>query len=505
MPAKPQNKRNELEKEKLLESLLQSLVMLGSDDGVKFFEETMGTEEKLQKVITSLRKNKNAIIKSQQTSDANQDLVIDKFDKLVESPSGIQAWNSWKVYVEDCVAQYGSGGVMLIPSEDTIHIMGHGFTETMSGGEKELKQIERDIELGQNPPRFDFSEQDIARHYYLPGINLSWSNLHGTYLYTLDLTNAVMSNSSYGFSNLGRAVLKNADMHNALIYCANVAEAKFDGTNFTNSLILDTDFKNGYLPKAIFAGVMMPGAKFRNANLQRADFTGAYLKYGNFRGADLRGATLVDVDLSSSDISGSKVYGASVWNVNLEGAVQKDIIITKGGEPTITVDNLEVAQFIYLLLNNEKIRDVIDTIARKVILILGRFTPERKAVLDAIREELRKRDYLPVLFDFNQPDTRNVRETVRTLAHLSRFIIADLTEPKSIPLELETIVPQLRVPVQPILLKGYDEFSMFVDLRKTYNWVLDTHQYTDIADLLASLSNKVIKPAEQKAQELSGG
>ena len=314
-----------------------------------------------------------------------------------------------------------------------------------------------------------------------------------------------MSNSSYGFSNLGRAVLKNADMHNALIYCANVAEAKFDGTNFTNSLILDTDFKNGYLPKAIFAGVMMPGAKFRNANLQRADFTGAYLKYGNFRGADLRGATLVDVDLSSSDISGSKVYGASVWNVNLEGAVQKDIIITKGGEPTITVDNLEVAQFIYLLLNNEKIRDVIDTIARKVILILGRFTPERKAVLDAIREELRKRDYLPVLFDFNQPDTRNVRETVRTLAHLSRFIIADLTEPKSIPLELETIVPQLRVPVQPILLKGYDEFSMFVDLRKTYNWVLDTHQYTDIADLLASLSNKVIKPAEQKAQELSGG
>ena len=37
------------------------------------------------------------------------------------------------------------------------------------------------------------------------------------------------------------------------------------------------------------------------------------------------------------------------------------------------------------------------------MLILGRFTPERKAVLDALREELRKRDYLPILFDFDVP------------------------------------------------------------------------------------------------------
>jgi hypothetical protein len=42
---------------------------------------------------------------------------------------------------------------------------------------------------------------------------------------------------------------------------------------------------------------------------------------------------------------------------------------------------------------------VIDTITSKAVLILGRFTPERKAVLDAIGDELRKRDHVPVLFD----------------------------------------------------------------------------------------------------------
>jgi len=75
--------------------------------------------------------------------------------------------------------------------------------------------------------------------------------------------------------------------------------------------------------------------------------------------------------------------------VHLEGAQQHNLVITLSDEPTITVDNLKVAQFIYLLLENKEIRDVIDTVAKKAVLILGRFTPERKLVLDALRETLR--------------------------------------------------------------------------------------------------------------------
>ena len=37
----------------------------------------------------------------------------------------------------------------------------------------------------------------------------------------------------------------------------------------------------------------------------------------------------------------------------------------------ITVDSIEVARFVYLVLHNEKIRDVIDTITSKVVLILS--------------------------------------------------------------------------------------------------------------------------------------
>jgi hypothetical protein len=167
----------------------------------------------------------------------------------------------------------------------------------------------------------------------------------------------------------------------------------------------------------------------------------------------------------------------------------------------ITVDNLEVAQFIYLLLHNEKIRQVVDTITAKAVLILGRFTPERKAVLDAIREALRHRNYLPILFDFDVPGSRDFTETISTLAHMARFMIADLTEPSSLPKELEAIVPTLAVPVQPVLEGTTRPYSMFQDYWK-YHWVLKVYRYESLEGLIASLGDRVIAPAEAKVQEL---
>ena len=52
-----------------------------------------------------------------------------------------------------------------------------------------------------------------------------------------------------------------------------------------------------------------------------------------------------------------------MWGLKLsEGTKQENLVITLGDEPEITVDNIEVAHFVYLLLHNQKIRDVIDTI-----------------------------------------------------------------------------------------------------------------------------------------------
>jgi hypothetical protein len=173
------------------------------------------------------------------------------------------------------------------------------------------------------------------------------------------------------------------------------------------------------------------------------------------------------------------------------------LIFKDMNEPEITADNIEVAQFIYLMLDNKKIRDVIDTITSKVVLILGRFTDERKAVLDALREELRKRNYLPILFDFAPSATRDITETVSLLARMARFVVADITDAKSIPQELAVIVPDLpSVPVQPLLLEGSDEYGMFEHFKR-YPWVLETYRYPSSERLIADLGERVINAAEK--------
>lgn len=245
------------------------------------------------------------------------------------------------------------------------------------------------------------------------------------------------------------------------------------------------------------------GANLSKADLRGANLGGADLTETDLRGADLAGAQLcyahlVGTKLENANLTGCRIYGISTWGLKLEGANQSNLIITPPGEPVITVDNLEVAQLIYLLLENKKIRDVIDTIATKVVLILGRFTEERKAVLDGIRERLRYHDYSPVLFDFEEPLSRNKTETISTLAHMASFIIADITDAKSIPQELQSIIPNLpSVPVQPLLQASAEEYGMF-DGYKHYPWVIEIHRYQDIDDLLKSLGEVIVNVKKRR-------
>jgi hypothetical protein len=251
-------------------------------------------------------------------------------------------------------------------------------------------------------------------------------------------------------------------------------------------------------------------ADLNRADLSRADLSGADLSGADLSGADLSGAdlyyaSLVEADITNADLTGCRIYGVSAWGLKLSDKTkQRNLIITIGDEPEITVDNIEVAQFIYLMLNNQKIRDVIDTIGKKAVLILGRFTPERKAVLDALRDELRKRNYLPIVFDFRKPGGRDITETVSLLARMARFVVADITDAKSIPQELGIIVPDLpSVPVQPLLLEGSDEYSMFEHFRH-YPWVLNLYRYESQEQLIVDLADRVICPAEAKVLEIRG-
>src|SRR6516164_5851263 len=258
-----------------------------------------------------------------------------------------------------------------------------------------------------------------------------------------DLNGADLHRADLSRADLREAWLRGAHLEGADLYRAELCEAHLDGAYLSRANLHQADL----------SGAHLSGADLSEANLSRADLNGADLSRAHLRGVNLCEAILVranltDADLADADLTGCLIYGVSAWGLKFSDKTkQRNLIITTLREPEITVDDIEVAQFIYLMLNNQKIRDVIDTITSKAVLILGRFTDERKRVLDALRDELRERNYLPILFDFNPSTARDLIETISLLARMARFIIADLTDPSSIPQELEAIVPGLAVSV----------------------------------------------------------
>jgi hypothetical protein len=276
---------------------------------------------------------------------------------------------------------------------------------------------------------------------------------------------------------------------------ADLRWAHLSGANLAGADLGEADLSMAFLHH---------GADLSRANLGGARLSGARLSGANLSGANLSGAQLVGTDLIDATLTDCRIFGISAWNVKLnERTKQQGLIITPFNEPEVTVDDLEVAQFVYLLLHNDKIRDVIDTVGKKGVLLLGRFTEGRIAVLERLREELRKRGYLPIVFNFDKPETKDFTETVRLLAGLSKFVIADITNPRSVPLELQATVPEIMVPFRPIIEEGEKPFAMLQDLWiKHRDWVFEPIYYSSVDALIASLDEKIIWPAEAMFAEL---
>jgi uncharacterized protein YjbI with pentapeptide repeats len=345
---------------------------------------------------------------------------------------------------------------------------------------KENSQIRPDL-TDADLTGMDLSKADLSSVNFTKAL-LRRAILTGAYLTEARLDGADLEDADLKSANLRGTYIQKANLRGAQLWNANLWEAVLDDSDLQGANLIDTNLREANLCRTNLSEARLIGAGLLDANLAGADLRGALLCRTHLAGADLSDAkcqnanferaVLIDACLDRADLTGASIYGISVWDVSLEGAMQHNLVVhhtrsenaywnagrPQPAESVITVDDIEVAQFIYLLLNNQRLRNAIDTITSKVVLILGRFTPERKAVLDALREDIRNRNYLPVVFDFDPSEHQTRMETVSTLAHMARFVIADITDAKTVLEELQGIVPDRpSLPVQPILLSGQKE------------------------------------------------
>lgn len=347
---------------------------------------------------------------------------------------------------------------------------------------------------------------------HLAGADFSKAQMLGVNFAGADLTSANFSDAVLS-SHWEKGIFRDADLSGADLSRANIYEANFIGANLSNIIAPEAnlgwnDFTNANLSGAQLQDANLGGSNFHGTNLSGADLSEAFLDSARFASANLDGTNLSDC----------KVYGTSAWDVHItDQTIQNNLTITKTPLPVrwypdekgkvaenmLMVNDLEVAQFIYLIMRNAKIRNVIDASTSKIILILGRFSSERYFILNEIRNELQKHGYLPVIFDFTPSANRDLTETVKLLANLSKGVIADLTDPKSIPQELTSIIPNLpSVPVKPIMLKDFynsgdevREYAMFEHWWR-YPWVLDLFKYENDQHLRENLKNHILGPLE---------
>ena len=337
----------------------------------------------------------------------------------------------------------------------------------------------------------------------LSGADLGFADLNGANLGLADLNRASLPWANLSGAKLSGAKLSDADLRNANLGGADLSGAKLSGADLSRANLSGAKLSAAYLIGAYLGDADLSAANLSAANLRRASLSRANLTSADLTNADLSCTGLVETDFTNATITGCRTYGAAAWNVTLVGTKQHNLVITKEGEPVVTVDNIEVAQFIYLLLHSEKVRGAIDTIGKKGVLLLGRFTGGRIAILERLREELRKRDFMPMVFNFDKPETKDFTETVRLLAGLSRFVIADITNPRSAPLELQATVPEYMIPFVPILERGEEPFAMFRDLWiKHREWVLDPIRYPSVDRLIEVLDAEIVKPAQVRFVEL---
>ncbi len=287
----------------------------------------------------------------------------------------------------------------------------------------------------------------------------------------LDIFRSNLSETWFMAANLSQTRLTRAHLNGAYL-----RSAKLKGADLTGAVLCGAD-----LEKAILCGARLHSADFSRSNLTNADL----------RGSELIGTILVGTTLSGAKLSGAYVYGVSAWDIKGTPEEQLNLVITRNTTP-VTVDELEVAQFLHLIMDNQKITKIFNTMTGKAVLILGRFTENRITLLESLKHSLSKMGYVPVIFNFKKPDAMDFTETIRTLAGLSRFVVADITKPRSVQQELNATVPDLEIPFLPIIRQGEKPYSMFNDIQRK-DWVLKLVSYKSSENLLKNFHKLIIK------------
>jgi hypothetical protein len=284
----------------------------------------------------------------------------------------------------------------------------------------------------------------------------------------------------------------------------------FSYTNFTQAMMKNVSLTGASFHQAILAAADLTDAHLEHSNFCRTDFYETIFTNAHLNGANLQGVQLARTKLAGTDLRTCQIYGLSAWDLEMTADTKQEGLVIHyeeliGGDRnarTATANSLDLASLMYLALNNHNIARVIEAATEQWVLLLGRFTNGGKEPLLALSDALESRNRIPIVFDFERARARDLIETIVLLAGLSGFVVVDISDPRSTPLELYAIAPHFAVPVIPVMQTGTRPFSLFSGLAK-FPWVQTPIEYADTLDLIAKLDTSILPVAAAEANRQS--
>ncbi|MCL4393239.1 MAG: pentapeptide repeat-containing protein [Chloroflexi bacterium] len=326
----------------------------------------------------------------------------------------------------------------------------------------------------------------------LEGVNLSSAKFDGA-----DLREASAASATLTGADLSDANLSHADLRSAYLSQSVLAGANLTGTDLSAAFAVDASFERARLLRANLAGATLRGASLAWADLVQTD-----LRKADLSDANLCYTRLVECDLTQARLVGCCADGVSPAHLLLDGANQTHLVLRLGGAQPVTVDDLDIAHLLSLIVGNDKAAQLVGGGSSRIALVLGCFPRSRQIVLEAIRDELKRAGYVPVTAVFDDANARHEIKNLAALAQLARFIIAEITEPRGIIQALVSIVESTPpVPILPLHEYGTSPWRLSGQM-KQYTWVFGPRPYSDWKDLADKLRLELIGTLETKASEL---
>ncbi|WP_448571092.1 pentapeptide repeat-containing protein [Trichothermofontia sp.] len=352
----------------------------------------------------------------------------------------------------------------------------------------------------------DLSGADL-RQMDLSGVNLMRVNLRRANLMACNLSGAYLSEAI-----CSEASLLAANLSEAYLLEANLSRVNLTGADLRGAYLGRTNLRGAYLVGVNLEGADLRGAYLVGANLSEANLTQASLTQADLQNTNLSDATLVGVNfmgarLLKTNLQGATlcecwVYGMSAWELKLTAAQQTHLLITPYNETAIAVNTLEMAQFLCLWLNSQTLNTVIETIASRIVLIACPFNDQSRHFLAALEQQLDQQGYAAIAIDLTPPLSVNFATTLLNLATISRLLLIDVLNPaQGVPSELKALLPQIKIPIQ-VLVTGTGFNTDEWDEPTRSPWLLPVQMYRDPDYLLSIFQERVLAPAESRAQEL---